>query len=176
MLCSKAVGSPLSPFTPVGTIRRISINNVVASDAEGSLGGIISGIPGHPIEDIKIGNVRVVQQGGGAKELAERVPPEEEAKYPEPGMFGAMPSYGFFFRHVAGLEMDHVKIDYVQPEARPAFVLVDVQDARFDHLNVRRGTDAAPLFDLRAVADFAVEDSRTIDDTRVPGPVARQKL
>ena len=161
---------------PVGTIRRISINNVVASDAEGSLGGIISGIPGHPIEDIKIGNVRVVQQGGGAKELAERVPPEEEAKYPEPGMFGAMPSYGFFFRHVAGLEMDHVKIDYVQPEARPAFVLVDVQDARFDHLNVRRGTDAAPLFDLRAVADFAVEDSRAIDDTRVPGPVARQKL
>ena len=74
------------------------------------------------------------------------------------------------------LEMDHVKIDYVQPEARPAFVLVDVQDVRFDHLNVRRGTDAAPLFDLRAVADFAVEDSRAIDDTRVPGPVARQKL
>jgi polygalacturonase len=161
---------------PVGTIRRISINNVVASDAEWSLGCIISGIPGHPIEDLRIGNVRVVQQGGGTKELAECVPPEEEAKYPEPGMFGAMPSYGFFFRHVAGLEMDHVKIDYVQPEARPAFVLVDVQDARFDHLNVRRGTDAAPLFDLRAVTDFAVEDSRAIDDTRVPGPVARQKL
>ena len=161
---------------PVGTIRRISINNVVASDAEWSLGCIISGIPGHPIADIRIGNVRVVQQGGGTKELAERVPPEEEAKYPEPGMFGAMPSYGFFFRHVAGLEMDHVKIDYVQPEARPAFVLDDVQDARFDHLNVRRGTDAAPLFDLRAVADFAVDDSRAIDDTRLPGPIVRQKL
>jgi polygalacturonase len=161
---------------PVGTIRRISINNVVASDAEWSLGCIITGIPGHPIEDIEISNVRVVQQGGGAKELAERVPPEEERAYPEPGMFGEMPSYGFFFRHVVGLEMDHVQIDYGQPEARPAFVLDDVQDARFDHFNVRRGTDAAPLFDLRDVTDFAVEDSRAIEDTRVPGPVVRQKL
>jgi hypothetical protein len=72
--------------------------------------------------------------------------------------------------------MDHVQIDYGQPEARPAFVLDDVQDARFDHFNVRRGTDAAPLFDLRDVTDFAVEDSRAIEDTRVPGPVVRQRL
>lgn len=168
--------SNLTLYLDAGAIRRMNIANIVASDADGTLGSIISGIPGHSIEDIRISNVRIVQQGGGTKELAERVPPEEEAKYPEPGMFGAMPSYGFFFRHVAGLEMDHVKIDYVQPEARPAFVLDDVQDARFDHLNVGRGTDTAPLFDLHDVTDFAVQGSRAIDDTRVPGPVVRQKL
>ena len=161
---------------PVGTIRRLSINNVVASDAERAYGCIISGIPGHPIEDIWISNVCLQQQGGGAKELADRAPPEEERAYPEPSMFGEMPSYGFFFRHVAGLEMDHVKIDCAQPEARPAFVLDDVQDARFDHLDIERGRNAVPVFDLRNVTDFTVIDSRAIDDARVSGPVVRQKL
>jgi hypothetical protein len=161
---------------PVGTIRRISIDNVVASDAAWNLGCVISGIPGHPIEDIRISNLRIVQQGGGSAVFSERVPPEEEQAYPEPGMFGDMPSYAVFIRHTRAIEMSHVIIDYVRPEARPAFVLVDVQEARFDHLNVRRGTGAAPLFDLRGVSDFSVENSRAIDDTRVPGPVVRQKL
>jgi polygalacturonase len=161
---------------PVGTIRRISIDNVIASDAEWSLGCIISGIPGHPVEDIRLSNIRIVQQGGGSKELGERVPPEAEGAYPEPGMFGDMPSYGFFIRHARAIEMSHVKIDCARPDARPAFVLVDVQDAQFDHLNVQRSPDAAPVFDLRDVTDFAVENSRAIDDTRVSGPVARQKL
>jgi polygalacturonase len=161
---------------PVGTIRRISIDNLVASDASGHLGCILSGIPGHPIEDVRISNLRIVQQGGGARELGERVPPEEERAYPEPGMFGDMPSYACFIRHAQGIEMDHVKIDYVRPEERPAFVLGDVQDALFEQLDVKRGGNAAPLFDLRAVTDFSVENSRGISDTRLPGPVARQKL
>jgi polygalacturonase len=161
---------------PVGTIRRITIDNLVASDADWNLGNVISGIPGHPIEDLRFSNLRIVQQGGGPKELSERVPPEEERSYPEPGMFGEMPSYGFFFRHVRGIEMHQVKIDCAKPEARPAIVLADVQDAWFDHLNLQRGTGDAPLFDLRGVTDFAVEDSRGINDTRVPGLVVRQKL
>jgi polygalacturonase len=160
----------------VGTIRRISIDNIVASDADWAYGCIISGLPGHPIEDIRLSYVRIVQQGGGSKKMAERVPPEEERAYPEPSMFGEMPSYGFFFRHVAGLEMNYVKIDYVKPEFRPAFVLDDVQDAWFDHLNVKRGGDAAPVFDLRNVRDFSVKDSRGITETRIEGEVERKKL
>jgi polygalacturonase len=162
--------------TAVGTIRRISINNLVASDAEWSLGSVISGLPGHPIEDIRFSNIRIVQQGGGTAELGARVPPEEEKSYPEPGMFGPMPSYGFFFRHVSGLEMHDVKVDFVQPEARPALVLDDVQDAWFHHLNLKRGTAPAPLFDLRNVTDFSVTESRGIPDTRREGPVVREKL
>jgi hypothetical protein len=46
----------------------------------------------------------------------------------------------------------------------------------FEQLDVKRGSNAAPLFDLRAVTDFSVENSRGISDTRLPGPVARQKL
>ncbi len=162
--------------TPVGTIRRISVNNLVASDAEWTLGSVISGLPGHPIEDIRFSNIRIVQQGGGPRELAGRVPPEEEKSYPEPGMFGSMPSYGWFFRHVTGLEMHDVKLDYATPEARPALVLDDVQDAWFHHLTLQRGTDQAPLFDLRTVTNFSVTDSRGLTDIRREGLVVREKF
>jgi len=161
---------------PVGTIRRISIDNLVASEADWQLGSIISGIPGHPIEDLRISNVRIVQNGGGDKELAGRIPPEDETKYPEPEMFGNMPSYGFFFRHVVGLEMDHVKIDYLKPEARPAFALTDVEDAYFDHIDAKRGTGDASLFQLRGVSDFSVTESRNIADTRQAAPVEFAKF
>ena len=40
--------------TKVGSIRRVSISNLVASDADGALGCIITGIPGHPIEDVPV--------------------------------------------------------------------------------------------------------------------------
>jgi polygalacturonase len=161
--------------TPVGTIRRISIDNLVASDADWSLGNVISGLPGHPIEDLRFSNLRITQQGGGKAELADRVPPEQEKAYPEPSMFGNMPSYAFFFRHVNGLELNHVKVDYEKPEGRPAIVLDDVTDAHFDHLNAKRGTDA-PTFDLRGVRDFAVKDSRGVPDTREESRVERKKL
>ncbi len=161
---------------PVGTIRRISIDNLVVSDADWSLGNVISGLPGHPIEDLHISNVRIVQQGGGLMEQGVRVPPEEEASYPEPSMFGTMPSYAFFFRHVTGIVLSQVKMDYAKPEGRPAIVLDDVQDAWFDHLNLQRGTDNAPLFDLRNVTDFSVQASRNIPDTSRAGPVVREKF
>lgn len=162
--------------TPVGTIRRISVNNLVASDSEWTLGNVISGLPGHPIEDIRFSNIRIVQQGGGTADLGERVPPEEEKKYPEPSMFGTMPSYGWFFRHVTGLEMHDVKLDYTTPEARSAIVLDDVQDVWFHHLNLKRGTGSAPLFDLRNVTDFSVTDSRGVPNTRREAAVVREKL
>jgi polygalacturonase len=165
---------PDSP--PIGTIKRVSISHLVASDAEWSLGSVISGLPGHPIEDIRFSDIRILQQGGGPKELAERVPPEEEKSYPEPGMFGPMPSYGFFFRHVTGLDMHDVKIDYAKPEARPVIVLDDVQDARFHHLNLKRGTDNAPCFDLRGVTDFSVTASPGTADTLRPDKVEREKF
>ncbi|MEO6995270.1 MAG: glycosyl hydrolase family 28-related protein [Lacunisphaera sp.] len=157
--------------TVVGSIRRITINNLVSSDADWSLGNVISGLPGHPIEDLRFSNLYFQQQGGGTKALGARVPPEEEKAYPEPGMFGDMPSYGFFFRHVQGIEMHDVTLDYAKPEARTAVVLDDVQDAFFHHVNFKRGTDAAPLFDLRNVTDFSVTASRNIPDTVEAGPV-----
>ncbi len=73
----------------IGTLRRIIISDVVCSNSVSALGSIISGIPGHEIEDVKISNVQIFHQGGGVKEDAAYQPPEYEDMYPEPDMFTA---------------------------------------------------------------------------------------
>ncbi len=73
--------------TPVGTLKRVIISNLVCSNSSPGLGSVISGIPGHLVEDVKIGNIQILHQGGGTKEDAAYQPPEFEDKYPEPNMF-----------------------------------------------------------------------------------------
>jgi polygalacturonase len=75
--------------TVPGTLKRVIIDNVVCSNSVSGLGSVISGIPGHAIEDVKISNVQVLHQGGGTREDAAYQPPEYEDLYPEPDMFTA---------------------------------------------------------------------------------------
>jgi len=77
--------------TPVGSLKRVIISNLVCSNSVSRLGSIISGIPGHSIEDVKISNIQIVHQGGGTKEDGGYQPPEYEDMYPEPTMFTGGP-------------------------------------------------------------------------------------
>jgi len=160
---------------PVGAIRRVTISNIVASDADWNLGCIITGIPGHPVEDIRISDLTLLQQGGGKKELGERQPAEKEAGYPEPGMFGTMPSYGFFIRHAKNIELHHVTLNCAKVDSRPAYVLEDVTEAYFDHLTVVP-VPGVPIFDLRGVTGFSVTNSRGIPDAKRDGAAVHEKL
>ncbi len=92
--CGWATACAAPDNTPVGTLKRVIISNLVCSNCVGRLGSVISGIPGHYIEDVKISNVQVLHQGGGTKEDAAYQPPEYEDMYPEPTMFvgGPRPS------------------------------------------------------------------------------------
>jgi polygalacturonase len=151
---------------PVGTLRRVILDNVVCSNSVSRLGSIISGIPGHNIEDVQISNVQVQHQGGGTKEQAAIQPPEDETKYPEPGMFGAMPSHGFYIRHVKGIQFDNVRITPMEEDRRPAFVLQDVDDAGFFRIQTPRAA-GVPVFALHNVSDFEVRLSKSVPDTQL---------
>src|SRR5262249_32089566 len=45
--------------TPVGTLRRILIDNIVCSNSASRAASTISGIPGHAIEDVKLSNILI---------------------------------------------------------------------------------------------------------------------
>jgi polygalacturonase len=151
---------------PVGTIRRVNISNVVCTSAAGQkICSIVAGIPGHPIEDVRIHDVTILHQGGGTASEAELKPAENEQKYPEPNMFGVTPAQGFFIRHVNGLEMSDVKLEAAAADARPAFVLEDVQGADFRFLKLPAGEQNA--FALNSVRDFSVFRSKPVPDTEL---------
>ena len=47
----------------IGAIRRINISNVVVAYASSRAASIISGIPGHPVEDVTVSNLRILYNG-----------------------------------------------------------------------------------------------------------------
>jgi polygalacturonase len=142
---------------PVGKLRRVLFNNIVCSNSAPGLGSIITGIPGHPIEAVKFSNIHIQHRGGGTEADAALTPPERENAYPEPDMFGTMPAHGFYFRHVNGIDMSHIQIETLAPDARPAFVLDDVQTADFLRIRVPQFSAA---FALKNVRDFDLRLSR----------------
>lgn len=151
---------------PVGVLRRVMIGNIVCSNSVPQLGSILSGLPGHPIENVKIANVYIQHQGGGTREGAAIQPPEKETAYPEPDMFGAMPSHGFFIRHAKGIEVSNVEIETLKPDLRPFAVLDDVEGADFFRIKTPR-VGEAPLFSLTDVRGFSVARSKSLADTEI---------
>ncbi|MGA2170206.1 MAG: glycoside hydrolase family 28 protein [Terracidiphilus sp.] len=148
--------------TKVGTLKRILIDNLTCHSAPQKISSILSGIPDFFIEDVKLSNIYIETVGGAPSETARVQPPELESKYPEPGMFGPMPAFGFFLRHVRNLEMSHVEIATALDDARPAFHLTDVERADFFAVTAPRGAEGA--FALHDVKDLRIGWSRAASD------------
>jgi polygalacturonase len=150
----------------VGVMRRVILSNISCSCAGSRIGSILAGIPGHPIEDVKMSDIVIVHPGGGTKEDALRQLAENEKEYPEPNMFGTTPAHGFFIRHARGVEMAGIKIEYAGAELRPAFVVEDVEGADFGRIRVAL-TAGVPAFALSNVKNFSVYRSKPVPDTEV---------
>jgi polygalacturonase len=127
------------PQRPVGCARGITIRNVrISVWEEGFLlygkyprkaGIIVTGIPGHPVEDVTFDNVRVNFPGDG-KPAGQPVP-EQEAEYPEFPVFHPLPSWALFLRHVRGIRFRDCSFATRAPDARPPVYLEDVEGQAF---------------------------------------------
>lgn len=122
---------PADPAPPVGIFRNVTISNIVARDASPT-GCAIAGLPGHPIENVILENIRIAFAGGGTVDQFKRDIPEVEAEYPESTMFGPLPAYGFFIRHAEDITLRNIHLAYETPDERPAIVADDVKDLRTD--------------------------------------------
>ena len=152
---------------PIGQVQRVILSNIVSYNAVGKLSSIISGIPGHDIEDIKIHDVYLHHQGGGTREMAAIQPPEFEDKYPDPHMFGPeLPASGFFVRHAKNLEFTNVEIAYEAPDERPAFIVNNVQGADFFRIKVPSAATGR-AFALSSVTDFRTLACRGVQDMQL---------
>ncbi|MDZ4845677.1 MAG: glycoside hydrolase family 28 protein [Chitinophagales bacterium] len=102
----------------------------------------ITGIPGHPVENVALENIEIIYPGRGNNGLA-NMPlsrlddvPEKVAAYPEFSMFGELPAWGFYVRHVDGLTMKNIKLSIAAPDYRPALVFDDVQNLDIKSMNI----------------------------------------
>ena len=152
------------PKPGVGEMRNISISNVVATDAN-DIGCAISGLPGHRIENLALENIRIQFAGGGKKAWTSLDVPENEAEYPEYTMFGELPAYGFYVRHVKGIRMRGVAVSAKRPDARPALVCDDVADLDLFDFQGAPYADQPAVVRLHNVRRALVQGCRALPGT-----------
>lgn len=122
----------------VGVLRNVSISTIIATGADGT-GCSITGLPGHPVENVVLRDVRIEFAGGGTEADAKRIPEEKPDRYPEYKMFGPLPAYGFYLRHANGIRMDGISLTTKADDARPSIVQEDVEDLTIDYLEDNNG-------------------------------------
>lgn len=142
--------------TPMGRMSRITISNVNVYNADSRYSSIISGVPDYYIEDVTLSNICILYKGGGTKDDAMLIPPENETLYPEPWMFGTVPASGFFIRHAKNVELNNIHIDFIRPDYRPSLWLKDIDGCRLFNYRAKVAKDVEPYV-LSDVDNFKVE-------------------
>ncbi len=102
----------------------------------------ITGIPGHEVENVFMENIEISYPGRASKGMA-YIPvtrldqvPEKEDEYPEFTMFGELPAWGFYFRHVNGISLKNVTLKLMDKDYRPAFVFDDVKNLNISDIEI----------------------------------------
>jgi hypothetical protein len=167
----------------VGTLKNISIRDVVvqvpfgAPDLKYDIRGpelpffhnvfpaSITGIPGHMVENVNLENIRIEYPGRANNGYA-HIPlhrldsvPENAAEYPEFHMFGELPSWAFYVRHVKGLTMKNVNLKVWERDFRPAFVFDDVDGLMLDKIDIHPTNQASQII-LKDVRNHSISKVR----------------
>ena len=143
----------------VGKVRNIMISNVQATGVGGWIepvgkrvvGCHITGLPGFPIEDVTLSNIRIRFKGGGTTEDALREIPERPEAYPGCRMYGTLPAYGFYVRHAKRIEFHHLDLGFDKAENRPGLVLDDVKDLEIFDFDAESTASTKALIWLKQV-------------------------
>lgn len=151
--------------TPVGTLRRINISNINVYNADSRFATLISGIPGHEIEEIRLSNISIWYRpldSVSENSIQDQVP-EFEKGYPEPQKFGVLPAYGFFIRHVKNIELNNVNLYLLGKETRPAMIVTDVKGIKIRNLSTAKGNCSKMLI-TKDVNELSIKDSKPLKD------------
>ncbi len=112
----------------------------------------ISGNPGVYVENVLLENIKIRYPGRGNKAYA-HMPlyriheiPELETSYPEFSMFGELPAWGFYVRHVKGIHFKNVELEIEKPDYRPAMVFDDVHQIRLEAIKIKGDPKPDPVF------------------------------
>ncbi len=153
------------PKQAVGILQNVTISNIEATGI-GDIGLSITGLPGHLAENITLSNIRISYLGNGKAELAQKTVAENPEKYPEYWMFGALPSYGFYCRHIKNLKMHNLDLSFKSEDNRPALIFDDVKELDIFGFRGQMVKEAISLIWLKNVKDAFVHGCKPGKDVK----------
>ena len=120
----------------------------------------VTGIPGHYAENITLENIEIIYEGGAAKNVNYFSPDsldyitEAVNAYPEFSMFGEVPAWGFYSRHVKGLTLKNVTFRFKNHDFRAACIFNDIQNLVLDRVKIPTGKKMPSIL-LRNVKPYS---------------------
>lgn len=149
--------------TPVGAIRRVLFSDINVSGANSTYPAIISGIPGHCIEDVSMRNVHMNFKGGSTVDPSRGLPPEAEKGYPDPWMFGPVACKGLLLRHARNVDMQGVHFSFNEKDELPVFLEDDVKGLVKNDVTVRNIYEEEPEETAQVVNEKSILSPLTSD-------------
>ena len=134
----------------LGGFKNVTIDNIRIKDTFRSAIAIES-VDGAEIENVKLENIEIVCPGRATRGMAYmsvsrlKDVPENEKGYPEFTMFEELPSWGFYVRHVKGIQMHNVKLRFQEDDFRPAFVFDRVSNVRLSGISLPENKKAGQV-------------------------------
>jgi hypothetical protein len=125
----------LSPDKKPSVMRNISISHVRA-ESRSVIPSVIAGLEESPAENITLSDISIYIPISVSTDSLKNFPVdvfENNNIYPENRLtFGTkLPSSAFYIKHVNGLTLSNVSVNYREKDARPAICLDDAKGVRF---------------------------------------------
>jgi polygalacturonase len=149
---------PATTKPGVGTLQNVALRNIVARGCS-TTGCSITGLPDHPVRNVTLENIQLGFEGGEGKGALAKPVPERPTSYPESKMFGTLPAWGFYCRHVRGLSFRNVQLRTTQPDLRHVFVCDDAEDVTLARLDAQFSPEAAAMIRLIQSKGILLSDS-----------------
>ncbi|PXY46709.1 glycoside hydrolase family 28 protein [Flavobacterium hydrophilum] len=131
----------------------------------------IVGLKGYAVENVTLENIEINYPGRASKGMA-YIPlnrlnqvPEAAQDYPEFSMFGELPAYGFYVRHVNGINFKNIKLTLTDSDFRPAFVFDDVQNLKMETIDFPKEKEKQLIF--KDVNSSTIDSPLLIDKTEI---------
>ncbi len=153
-----------APNAAQNFMRGIVIDGIHATDA--ILTSSITGLPGLPIEDVRLSDIHVATIMPGKPEWVANPVPEVAPDYPQSRMFGWLPASGLYVRHVRGLSLRDVSFSAPATEWRPTLLCDDVQDLRCTALQSTSPVAGEPIVQMSDVTGAWIADTRAPQGAR----------
>lgn len=141
-----------------GSLRNVRISNVRATGA--ILTSSISGLATLPVQDITLSNIQIDTVEPGKLAWAQATIPERETNYTEANMFGRLPSYGIYARHVQGLTIENVTVKSQIGDPRPMLACDDVQRLTVENVDGTTPDPSQAFLDLKNVRAVKIQGNR----------------
>jgi polygalacturonase len=155
----------------MGSLENVRIHNIIATGA-GHIGCSITGVPNFPVRNVALEDINITFRGG-ATGTGLRVVPENASKYPEHSMFGVLPAYGFYCRHVQNLTFTNVNVRFERNDSRPSLVCDDVAGLELTHWQGQTRTPDSRSFRFVNVSNARV-DSAPFEENATSQPRAKR--